>query len=139
MVSRENTWDRQRTFTVEVTPRWDDPWVVTPEQENWLRHVDLREDTAELEKYLLNRAVHSVEYEYEPMDAGEKAVFSEGGAGGEGGRGAWDGPMEQYVAPDYFTVTVTNADGEEFPVDLTPRYTTPDGGTFTLDGEEGPQ
>lgn len=43
--------------------------------------------------------------------------------------------MEQYVAPDYFTVTVTNADGEEIPVNLTPRYTTPDGGTFTLDGE----
>ena len=139
VVSRENTWDRQRTFTVEITPRWDDPWVVTQEQWQWLRHVDVREDTAELEKYLLNRAVHSVEYEYEPMGAGKKAVFSEGGAGGEGGRGAWDGPMEQYVAPDYFTVTVTNADGEEFPVDLTPRYTTPDGGAFTLDGEEGPQ
>ena len=42
VVSRENTWDRQRTFTVEVTPRWDDPWVVTPEQWQWLRHVDLR-------------------------------------------------------------------------------------------------
>ena len=139
LVSRENTWDRQRTFTVEITPRWDDPWIVTPEQERQLRYVDLQGDTEELEKYLLNRAVHSVEYEYEPMSAGKKAVFPEGGGGGWGSRGAWDGPMEQYIAPDYFTVTVTNADGEVFPVDLTPRYTTPDGKTFTLDGEEGPQ
>ena len=138
LVSRENTWNRQRTFTVEITPRWDDPWIVTPEQERQLRYVDLQGDTEELEKYLLNRAVHSVEYEYEPMSAGKKAVFPEGG-GGWGSRGAWDGPMEQYIAPDYFTVTVTNADGEVFPVDLTPRYTTPDGKTFTLDGEEGPQ
>ena len=33
----------------------------------------------------------------------------------------------------------TERGGEPFQIPLTPRYTTPDGGTFTLDGEEGPQ
>ncbi len=138
VVSRENTWDRQRTFTVEITPRWDDSRILTIEQADQMFYSSSHYERP-AEEGVENRASLHVRYQYVPMDAGEKVVFPEGGAGGEGGRGAWDGPMEQYIAPDYFTVTVTNADGEEIPVDLTPRYTTPDGGTFTLDGEEGPQ
>ena len=138
VVSRENTWDRQRTFTVEITPRWDDSRILTIEQADQMFYSSSHYERP-AEEGVENRASLHVRYQYVPMDAGEKVVFPEGGAGGEGGRGSWDGPMEQYIAPDYFTVTVTNADGEEIPVDLTPRYTTPDGGTFTLDGEEGPQ
>ena len=138
VVSRENTWDRQRTFTVEITPHWDDSRILTIEQADQMFYSSSHYERP-AEEGVENRASLHVRYQYVPMDAGEKVVFPEGGAGGEGGRGSWDGPMEQYIAPDYFTVTVTNADGEEFPVDLTPRYTTPDGGTFTLDGEEGPQ
>ena len=137
VVSRENTWDRQRTFTVEITPHWDDSRILTIEQADQMFYSSSHYERP-AEEGVENRASLHVRYQYVPVDAGEKVVFSEGGAGGEGGRGAWDGPMEQYIAPDYFTVTVTNADGEEFPVDLIPRYTTPDGGTFTLDGEEGP-
>ena len=135
IVSRENTWDRQRTFTVEITPRWDDPDIVTGEEAHRLRSSDQWEE----DKYVENYASLPVEYPYGPMNAGKKIVYPEGGGGGESGRGDLDGPMEQYIAPDCFTVTVANADEEEFTVDLTPRYTTPDGGTFTLDGEEGPQ
>ena len=138
VVSRENTWDRQRTFTVEITPHWDDSRILTIEQADQMFYSSSHYERP-AEEGVENRASLHVRYQYVPMDAGEKVVFPEGGAGGEGGRGSWDGPMEQYIAPDYFTVTVTNADGEEIPVDLTPRYTTPDGGTFTLDGEEGPQ
>ena len=138
VVSRENTWDRQRTFTVEITPHWDDSRILTIEQADQMFYSSSHYERP-AEEGVENRASLHVRYQYVPMDAGEKVVFQEGGAGGEGGRGAWDGPMEQYVAPDYFTVTVTNADGEEIPVNLTPRYTTPDGGTFTLDGEEGPR
>ena len=137
VVSRENTWDRQRTFTVEITPHWDDSRILTIEQADQMFYSSSHYERP-AEEGVENRASLHVRYQYVPMDAGEKVVFPEGGAGGEGGRGSWDGPMEQYIAPDYFTVTVTNADGEEIPVDLTPRYTTPDGGTFTLDGEEGP-
>ena len=137
VVSRENTWDRQRTFTVEITPHWDDSRILTIEQADQMFYSSSHYERP-AEEGMENRASLHVRYQYVPMDAGEKVVFPEGGAGGEGGRGSWDGPMEQYIAPDYFTVTVTNADGEEIPVDLTPRYTTPDGGTFTLDGEEGP-
>ena len=138
VVSRENTRDRQRTFTVEITPHWDDSRILTIEQADQMFYSSSHYERP-AEEGVENRASLHVRYQYVPMDAGEKVVFPEGGAGGEGGRGSWDGPMEQYIAPDYFTVTVTNADGEEIPVDLTPRYTTPDGGTFTLDGEEGPQ
>ena len=137
VVSRENTWDRQRTFTVEITPHWDDSRILTIEQADQMFYSSSHYERP-AEEGVENRASLHVRYQYVPMDAGEKVVFPEGGAGGEGGRGSWDGPMEQYIAPDYFTVTVTNADGEEIPVNLTPRYTTPDGGTFTLDGEEGP-
>ena len=138
VVSRENTWDRQRTFTVEITPHWEDSRILTIEQADQMFYSSSHYERP-AEEGVENRASLHVRYQYVPMDAGEKVVFPEGGAGGEGGRGSWAGPMEQYIAPDYFTVTVTNADGEEIPVDLTPRYTTPDGGTFTLDGEEGPR
>ena len=47
--------------------------------------------------------------------------------------------MEEVAGPDFYTVTVQKGAGESFQIPLTPRYTTPDGGAFTLDGEEGPQ
>ena len=47
--------------------------------------------------------------------------------------------MEEVAGPDFYTVTVQKGAGEPFQISLTPRYTTPDGGSFTLDGEEGPQ
>ena len=40
---------------------------------------------------------------------------------------------------DGYQVTLTLDLEKSVAIPLTPRYTTPDGGTFTLDGEEGPQ
>lgn len=47
--------------------------------------------------------------------------------------------MEEVAGPDFYTVTVLKGAEEPFQIPLAPRYTTPDGKTFTLDGEEGPQ
>ena len=47
--------------------------------------------------------------------------------------------MKEVAGPDWDTVTGQKGAGESFQIPLTPRYTTPDGGAFTLDGEEGPQ
>ena len=47
--------------------------------------------------------------------------------------------MEEVAGPDFYTVTVQKGAGESFQIPLTPRDTTPDGGTFPLDREEGPQ
>ena len=62
----------------------------------------------------------------------EQITFHEGGGGGSGWRDCWTGDLRQYTAPDGFTACVTNAQGETFSVPLTPRYTTPDGGSFSL-------
>ena len=47
--------------------------------------------------------------------------------------------MEEVAGPDFYTVTVQKGAGKPFQIPLTPRYTTHDGGTFTLDGEEWPR
>ena len=65
-------------------------------------------------------------------DAGEQITFHEGGGGGSGWRDCWTGDLRQYTAPDGFTACVINARGETFSVPLTPQYTTPDGGSFSL-------
>ena len=46
--------------------------------------------------------------------------------------------MKAFVGPDFYTVTVQAGPGEPFQIPLTPRYTTPDGGSFTLEGGEAP-
>ncbi len=55
-----------------------------------------------------------------------------------GGGGSVDlgEPVECFVGPDGFSVTARIGDGEPFEIPMTARYTTPDGGTFSLDGEE---
>ena len=46
--------------------------------------------------------------------------------------------MKEFVGPDFYTVTVQVGAGEPFQIPLTPRYTTPDGGSYTLEGGEAP-
>ena len=70
------------------------------------------------------------------MQEGETtAYFWESG----GASGSIEQELQRFIAPDFYTVTVQKGAGKPFQIPLTPRYTTPDGGTFTLDGEEGPQ
>ena len=82
-----------------------------------------------------NRASFHQRYEFHVLEAGEQITFHEGGGGGSGWRDCWTGDLRQYTAPDGFTACVTNAHGETFSVPLTPRYTTPDGGSFSLTPE----
>ena len=58
---------------------------------------------------------------------------------GGGAEGALSDDMRHFVGPDGYQVTLTLDLEKSVAIPLTPRYTTPDGGTFTLDGEEGPQ
>lgn len=136
VVFLENTGAKQRTYTLEISPHWDDPELWAPDR---VAHGGGEFFTQTEDGSLSGRNVTSlhVRYSYLPLDPGEPLAYREGGAGGYGGREGWDGPLRQYLAPDSFTALVTNADRETFAVALTPRYTTPDGGTFSLDREEG--
>ncbi len=49
-----------------------------------------------------------------------------------GGSGDLEDPVECFVGPDDFAVTVQIGDGEPFEIPMTARHTTPDGGTFVL-------
>ena len=88
VVSRENTWDRQRTFTVEITPHWDDSRILTIEQADQMFYSSSHYERP-AEEGMENRASLHVRYQYVPMDAGrrlssrrgEPAARADGGPG----------------------------------------------------------
>lgn len=127
VVTRENTCGQQRSYMVDIVPYWNDPDIVDIHTTYDHANAQALPETA-----VENRASFHQWYEFHTLEAGEQITFHEGGGGGSGWRDCWTGDLRQYTAPDGFTACVTNAQGETFSVPLTPRYTTPDGGSFSL-------
>ena len=117
---------------IRVEPDWDDPEIVPSGSSGGRSYSTLSYGTGTYQN-------HATFYYFDTiplLKQGETYTASAGSGGGSGGLGA---DMEEVAGPDFYTVTVQKGAGEPFQISLTPRYTTPDGGTFTLDGEEGPQ
>lgn len=78
-------------------------------------------------------------FTYEGVFSLEPGEVIQNQCDGGGAEGALSDDMRHFVGPDGYQVTLTLDLEKSVGIPLTPRYTTPDGGTFTLDGEEGPQ
>lgn len=117
---------------IRVEPDWHDPEIVPSGSSGGRSYSTLSYGTGTYHN-------HATFYYFDTiplLKQGETYTASAGSGGGSGGLGA---DMEEVAGPDFYTVTVQKGAGKPFQIPLTPRYTTPDGGTFTLDGEEGPQ
>ena len=117
---------------LEVEPGWNDPEIVPSGSSSRRAYSSLSHGTGTYQN-------HATFYYFDTipiLKQGETYTASAGSGGGSGGLGA---DMEEVAGPDFYTVTVLKGAEEPFQIPLAPRYTTPDGGTFTLDGEEGPQ
>lgn len=117
---------------IRVEPDWHDPEIVPSGSSGGRSYSTLSYGTGTYQN-------HATFYYFDTiplLKQGETYTASAGSGGGSGGLGA---DMEEVAGPDFYTVTVQKGAEEPFQISLTPRYTTPDGGTFTLDGEEGPQ
>ena len=117
---------------IRVEPDWHDPEIVPSGSSGGRSYSTLSYGTGTYQN-------HATFYYFDTiplLKQGETYTASAGSGGGSGGLGA---DMEEVAGPDFYTVTVQKGAGESFQIPLTPRYTTPDGRTFTLDGEEGPQ
>ena len=117
---------------IRVEPDWHDPEIVPSGSSGGRSYSTLSYGTGTYQN-------HATFYYFDTiplLKQGETNTASAGSGGGSGGLGA---DMKEVAGPDFYTVTVQKGAGESFQIPLTPRYTTPDGGTFTLDGEEGPQ
>ena len=78
-------------------------------------------------------------FTYEGVFSLEPGEVIQNQCDGGGAEGALSDDMRHFVGPDGYQVTLTLDLEKSVAIPLTPRYTTPDGGTFTLDGEEGPR
>ena len=78
-------------------------------------------------------------FTYEGVFSLEPGEVIQNQCDGGGAEGVLSDDMRHFVGPDGYQVTLTLDLEKSVAIPLTPRYTTPDGGTFTLDGEEGPQ
>ena len=67
------------------------------------------------------------------LEAGDLRQGTEGGSGASGSLGE---DLPYFLGPDAFQVTLAVEGGEEQTITLTKTYTTPDGGSYTLPGEE---
>lgn len=117
---------------IRVEPDWHDPEIVPSGSSGGRSYSTLSYGTGTYQN-------HATFYYFDTiplLKQGETYTAPAGSGGGSGGLGA---DMEEVAGPDFYTVTVQKGAGESFQIPLTPRYTTPDGGAFTLDGEEGPQ
>ena len=114
---------------IRVEPDWHDPEIVPSGSSGGRSYSTLSYGTGTYQN-------HATFYYFDAiplLKQGETYTASVGSGGGSGGLGA---DMKEVAGPDFYTVTVQVGPGEPFQIPLTPRYTTPDGGTFTLDGEE---
>ena len=117
---------------IEVAPDWDDPEIVPSGSSSDRSYSSFSYGTGAYDN-------HATFYYFDTiplLKQGETYTDSVGSGGGKGNLG---NDLLESIGPDFYTVTVQKGAGESFQIPLTPRYTTPDGGTFTLDGEEGPQ
>lgn len=117
---------------IRVEPDWHDPEIVPSGSSGGRSYSTLSYGTGTYQN-------HATFYYFDTiplLKQGETYTAPAGSGGGSGGLGA---DMEEVAGPDFYTVTVQKGAEEPFQISLTPRYTTPDGGAFTLDGEEGPQ
>ena len=114
---------------IRVEPDWHDPEIVPSGSSGGRSYSTLSYGTGTYQN-------HATFYYFDTiplLKQGETNTASAGSGGGSGGLGA---DMKEVAGPDFYTVTVQKGAGESFQIPLTPRYTTPDGGTFPLDGEE---
>lgn len=72
-------------------------------------------------------------YQYQALEAGDLLQGVEGGSGASGSLGD---DLPYFLGPDDFQVTLALDGGAEQTIALTKTYTTPDGGSYTLPGEE---
>ena len=118
----ENLSGGARSFHLEIVPSWDDPAVLP-------NGVKKDPSLGIPQEWSFTAFLHEDDLTLAP---GESVAESVSGPGG------FDWRVEPLcIGPDRFTVTLTGEDGAEITVPLTPRYTTPDGGSFSLRGEEG--
>ena len=117
---------------LEVEPGWNDPEIVPSGSSSRRAYSSLSHGTGAYD----NHAAFYYNDTLPLLQEGETtAYFWESG----GASGSIEQELQRFIAPDFYTVTVQKGAGEPFQISLTPRYTTPDGGAFTLDREEGPQ
>lgn len=117
---------------IRVEPDWHDPEIVPSGSSGGRSYSTLSYGTGAYDN-------HATFYYFDTiplLKQGETYTDSVGSGGGKGNLG---NDLLESIGPDFYTVTVQKGAGESFQIPLTPRYTTPDGGTFPLDGEEGPQ
>ena len=117
---------------LEVEPGWNDPEIVPSGSSSRRAYSSLSHGTGAYD----NHAAFYYSDTLPLLQEGETtAYFWESG----GASGSIEQELQRFIAPDFYTVAVQKGAEEPFQIPLTPRYTTPDGGAFTLDGEEGPQ
>ena len=114
---------------IRVEPDWHDPEIVPSGSSGGRSYSTLSYGTGAYDN-------HATFYYFDTiplLKQGETYTDSVGSGGGKGNLG---NDLLESIGPDFYTVTVQKGAGESFQIPLTPRYTTPDGGTFPLDGEE---
>ncbi|MBS5550234.1 MAG: M56 family metallopeptidase [Oscillospiraceae bacterium] len=131
LLCMENQGDTTRyPLQIHVQPVWDDPEIqvggsVLSGGFSWGSSTKaFRSEAA---------------FTYEGVFSLEPGEVIQNQCDGGGAEGALSDDMRHFVGPDGYQVTLTLDLEKSVAIPLTPRYTTPDGGTFTLDGEEGPQ
>ena len=112
---------------VEAVPGWKDPEILP----SGSRDPNSLQDTKEYRQSSVGFCYEST-LSLAPGETFFEIVYNGGGGGGSE-RDLW-----RYVGPDFYTVTVQAGPGEPFQIPLTPRYATPDGGSYTLEGGEAP-
>lgn len=114
---------------IRVEPDWHDPEIVPSGSSSGRSYSTLSYGTGTYQN-------HATFYYFDTiplLKQGETYTDSVGSGGGKGNLG---NDLLESIGPDFYAVTVQKGAGESFQIPLTPRYTTPDGGTFPLDGEE---
>ena len=112
----ENTGTTSRSITLEATPLWEGPDGSETREAPEVMAADPFRVSCDLEAGELHQATEA-----------------SGGASGSLGNA-----LSYFQGPDTFLVTLAVDGGEEQTLTLTKTYTTPDGGSYTLPGEEEP-
>lgn len=110
----ESTSDHVRPVKLWATPLWDNSGTLEARPAPQTMSVDPI-------------------YQYMALEAGDLRQGVEGGSSASGSLGD---DLPYFLGPDDFQVTLAVDGGEEQTITLTKTYTTPDGGSYTLPGEE---
>ena len=125
-VQVENTGGTPYNIKLWAEPGWEDPEIAPSGGVGWSAVSQEREGRWK------NYASLSYSHTFPILQQGESVILSERSGSGAGQLGD---DLEPFLNPDFFTVKVQVGAGEPFQIPLTPRYTTPDGGSFSPDGE----